>query len=118
VSKRIPNIYADGLEPNELITYINISNLGRNRETLRRFTFNWASSHWRIYKEIDYIPNVYYYSMKAWEPIIRIANGTDSITFALLYMTQEQGEHIPFIAKLLINHGPEFVKFIVVDIAV
>ena len=108
-------------DADELITYINISNLDPNhinRGTLRRFTFNWASSHWRIYKEIDYIPNVYYYPMKAWEPIIRIADGTDPITFALLYMTQEQGEHIPFIAKLLVNHGPEFVKFIVVDIAV
>ncbi len=103
--------------PDELITYINISRVNRN-VNMRRFTFNWSTSHWRIYKEIDYIPNVYYYSIKAWEPIIRIADGTDPITFALLYMTQEQGEHIPFIAKLLVNHGPEFVKFIVVDIAV
>jgi len=109
------------IEPytDELITYINISNVSSRKSLkLKRFMFNWATSHWKLYKEIDYIPNVYYYTMKQWEPIMRIANGTDSMTFALLYMTHEQGEHIPFVAKLLLNHGPEFVKFIVVDIPV
>ena len=104
----------------DLITYININpvNMGRKKLPLRRFTFNWSTQHWKKHKEIDFIPNVYYYPMKPWKPIIRIANGTDPMTYALLYMTQEQGEHIPFIAKLLLTYGTEFVKFIIVDIAV
>lgn len=105
---------------NELITHIQVERLSKSynplyRNETSRFTFHWSTFHWRKYKEIDYIPNVYYYQLDVWESIFRIANGTDPITFTLFYMNQEQGEHIPFIAKLMLNHGAESVKFVFID---
>jgi len=96
-----------------LITYIVINYL-KSRQSL--FVFDWSMKHWRNHKhELDYIPNTTYYTIKEWEHIIRIANGTDPITFALMYMKEERGKHIPLIAKLLVTYGIDSVKFVDID---
>lgn len=104
--------YADKyLDCHNTITIILIE--GNRRKTRQRFTFNWSKQHWKNhYSELGYIPNIYWYKLKDWKDIIRVANGTDPITFALLYMNDsELGEHIPFVAKLLVKYGIESVRF-------
>lgn len=81
------------------------------RTPIYRFTFDWGSQHWKDhYRELMYVPNIYYYTLDVWQSIINIANNTDPLNHALLYVSEE-GEHVPVIAKMLLEYGIEAIKF-------
>jgi len=94
---------------NELVTHITIEQIDDKEY---EFTFNWSNQQWKDnYKELANIPNITTFtSLDKWHLLINIVNGTDSISYAVLYL-EDENVYIKFIAKMLLKYGSDSVKF-------
>lgn len=95
----------------EEITVIIVEKYANSGVRNYRFTFKWSNRHWKEnYKELAFIPNVYFYPLYIWEPLMKIVKGLDPVNYALLYLNDDN-EHIRFIAKLILLYGETSVRF-------